>query len=566
MLTQLRIAGLGVIDEAVFEPGAGLSVVTGETGAGKTMVISGLGLLLGGRADSAMVRSGEPRALVEGRFTQVQQVEPALAAVGADLDDGELLCSRQVTSSGRSRAYICGIQTTLAQLGEITGTLATIHGQSGQLRLAHPDRQREILDRAAGEEMSDALVGYRAAYQQWERAKREHRELVAHARDRAQEADLLSFGIKEIERLAPEPGEDAALSAEARRLQATDDLLTLAGRAGQLVNGPQEPDFEHLGALDQIGVARKAVEEIAETDQGAARLAELARDAQSVVADLGAEISSYLDSLEADPMRLEAVMARRAELAGLLHKYGATIDEVLAWAERGRQRLDEVGGTDERIAELAALIAGLEDQLVDRAAALTCLRSRAAERLMSTVRKELVALAMPHARLLVELTRLDRPGPWGAESVQLMFSANPGQEPAPLTKVASGGELSRVRLALEVSLAADDPGQVFIFDEVDAGVGGAVALEVGKRLARLAEHSQVIAVTHLAQVAAFADSHWVVAKASDGQVTSSTVRLLNDWQRQAELARMMGGSASSDSGLAHARELLALAHPGSSFD
>lgn len=556
MLVELRISNLGVIADATVEPSAGMTVVTGETGAGKTMIVSGIGLLLGERADAGVVRHGAERAIVEGRFTSAGVIADALDELGAELDDNELLVARQVSRQGRSRAFVGGVQAPVSRLAALTGELATIHGQSEQIRLGSPERQREVLDRSGGTLVADLLTRYRLAYRRRDELRAERDDLVRNSQERAREAHLVQFGLDEIARCGPQPGEDAELAAEASRLQAIDDLRMLAQRASHALSGSDEGDLDDPGAVGLVGIARHTLAEIARLDDQAAELASTARLLSGQVNELAADVASYFCDLDADPLRLETITGRRAELAVLTKKYGSTIDEVLAWAVGAEARLGALVGGDLRIADLEALIAGLDAQLEELGAELTALREQAAARLASQVQDELAALAMPHARLRFQLRPLSTPGPHGREQVSLLFSANPGAPAAPLAKVASGGELSRVRLALEVVLASDDPGHVFIFDEVDAGVSGSVAVEVGRRLARLAQHSQVIVVTHLAQVAAFASAHWVVSKSSHGQVTTSDVRRLSDAEREAELARMMGGLADSDSGLAHARDLL----------
>lgn len=562
MLVELRISNLGVIADVTIEPASGMTVVTGETGAGKTMVVSGIGLLLGVRADAGIVRHGADRAIVEGRFTDLDQVSGILAEIGAELDADELLVARQVSAQGRSRAFVGGTQTPISRLTSVTGELATIHGQSEQIRLGSPDRQREVLDRSGGPELAAVLADYQDTYRKGERLRAERDDLARNAQERARQADLLRFGLEEISAVDPQPGEDTALAAEANRLQAMDDLRMLAARASHALSGSDEGDPDDPGAVGLVGIARHALTGIARLDGQAAELATAARLLAGQVNELAADVASYLTDLDADPLRLEAVTARRADLAALTRKYGSDVDEVLAWAADAATRLGRLSGGDQRLAELGDEIAALDAHLTEVGGRLSELREQAADRLGGQVQTELAALAMPHARLRFDLRPLPAPGPHGLEQVQLLFAANPGSTPAPLAKVASGGELSRVRLALEVVLASADPGHVFIFDEVDAGVGGAVAVEVGRRLARLAEHSQVIVVTHLAQVAAFASAHWVVSKSSRGEVTTSDVRRLTDDEREAELSRMMGGLADSDSGVAHARDLLELARSG----
>ncbi len=559
MLVELRISNLGVIAEATIEPTAGMTAITGETGAGKTMLVSSLSLLLGGRADSSMVRRGSDRMIIEGRFNDLSLVTDTLEAIGAEIEADELLVARQLSERGRSRAFIGGVQAPISKLAEVTSELATIHGQSEQIRLGDPDRQREVLDHAGGPELLDLVNQYRRAYRHRDQLRAECDDLVHHAQERAREADLLQFGLDEIVAVNPQPGEDTALGLEASRLQAIDDLRMLAEHANHALSGSSEGDPDDPGAVGMIGIARRQLTDIARLDEQAAELAGTARILAGQMNELAADVASYLADLDADPLRLEAITARRAQLKGLTRKYGSTIDDVLAWAQDATARLDGLSQGDQRVEELEGLIAELESKLFEIGGQITVLRGAAAARLAAAVQEELAALAMPHARLGFKLQPLRKPGPDGLEHVQLLFSANAGAVPGPLAKVASGGELSRVRLALEVVLAAADPGHVFVFDEVDAGIGGTIAIEVGRRLARLAEYSQVIVVTHLAQVAAFASAHFVVSKSSDGQVTTSDLRQVTGPDREVELARMMGGLDDSTSGLAHARDLLELA-------
>jgi DNA repair protein RecN (Recombination protein N) len=555
MLAELRIADLGVISEATLDLHPGLTVVTGETGAGKTMVVTGLGLLLGGRADPKAVRRGAERARIEGRFTvaDAELLAPAVAA-GAELEDGELLVARHITAAGRSRAYLGGAQVPAPVCAAVTEPLITIHGQSEQTRLGTADRQRGLLDRFAGDAVAPVLTRYRAGYAERRSAAAELEQLRSAAQARAREVDLLRYGLSEIEQIDPQPGEDVALAAEARRLQSADDLrLTAAAALASVAGG----DDEAGGALSEVAAARKALQTGTddETLAGiAARLAELGYG----LADVAADLAGYLGDLEAEPGRLEQIAERRAALAGLTRKYGTSVDEVLAWGADAAVRLAELEAGDDRVEVLAARVAELDEALAELADELTRARQAAADGFARAVVAELVPLAMPHARLVFTVTPADL-GPSGADQVELLFSANPGSEPGSLAKVASGGELSRIRLALEVVLAAERTSQTFVFDEVDAGVGGRVATEIGRRLGQLARNNQVVVVTHLAQVAAFADRHYVVVKSDDGQVTTSGVSLVTDGQRAAELARMMAGLDATESALAHAGELVELA-------
>jgi DNA repair protein RecN (Recombination protein N) len=554
MLAELRIADLGVIGDATIEPGPGFTAVTGETGAGKTMIVTGLALLAGAKADPRLVRSGASRALVEGRWqVAAGQTEP-LGELGAETEDGEVLVSRHL-GANRSRMVVGGAQVPLATGAALVGEWVTVHGQSEQLRLGTPERQLEVLDRYAGPALAAELETYRADYAARRAAAGELTELTTQSQARARELDLLRFGLDEIAAVDPQPGEDRALAAEAVRLQAVDDLRQ-AAQAALVALAGDENAYDIPDALSLAGAARKALAPAVEKDAELAPIAEELAGAVAGLADVASTLASYATNLDADPLRLEWIAGRRADLSHLTRKYGDTVDDVLAWAADAVGRVTRLDAGEDRIEELRTTIAGLDERLRSAAERITALRQVAAGELARLVAAELTALAMPKARLAFELTPSEL-GPNGADQVSLLFSANPGSAPGPLGKVASGGELSRVRLALEVVLATEASGETFVFDEVDAGVGGAVALEIGRRLARLAERCQVIVVTHLAQVAAFADRHYVVAKSDDGSVTTSGVRLVTHDERLETLARMMGGLESSDSSLAHARELLA---------
>jgi DNA repair protein RecN len=558
MLTELRLNSLGVVAEAVLPLGPGLTALTGETGAGKTMIVAGLGLLLGARADASLVRNGQDRALVQGRWEVGEIMVKAVEALGGDLDDGvELATLRQVSSQGRSRATVGGAQVPVSTLAGLLAELATIHGQSEQVRLSSPERQRELLDAFAA---PAALEDYRRDFAEHRRITEELARLEAEAMNRAREIDVLRFGLEEIAAVNPQEGEDEALAAEAVRLADADDLKALAMTARGALSGPEE-DLDTPSVLGLVGVARKALETLSERDPGATELARRITETNYLLTDLAQDVAGYAADLVADPLRQEAVADRRGQLATLTRKYGNDVAEVLEWAERATGRLAELDGADDRIEELRKRAAVLDEALDSAAARISRARKEAAGRLAKLASAELTALAMPHARLEFAVTKAPR-GPHGADRIELVFTANPGSVPGPLGKIASGGELSRVRLALEVVLAGQSPGHTFVFDEVDAGVGGAVGLEIGRRLKRLAADGQVIVVTHLAQVAAFADQHFVIAKSSDGQVTTSDVTPLGEEERAAELARMMSGSGESDAGLRHAKELLTIARTG----
>jgi DNA repair protein RecN (Recombination protein N) len=556
MITELRIADLGVINDATISLHPGLTVVTGETGAGKTMIVTGLGLLLGGRTDPRSVRRGSERARVEGRFKidnaeLLQQVVEA----GGELDDDELIVARHVTATGRSRAYLGGAQVPANVCAELTATVVKIHGQAEQERLTEADRQRQLLDRLAGAAVLEPLDQYSVLWAEEHAAWAELVQLRNEAQSRAREIDLLKFGLEEIERIGPAPGEDIALAAEAIRLQSADDLRDSAQSAVLALAGAED---EAGGALALLYAARKAFDSAVSRDPDASQLGDRLAEASYLLTDLTADLARYLDALESQPGRLEQIAERRAQLNTLTRKYGTTCDEVLQWAAESAVRLTQLEQSDERITALEARVEELKSELTFLAAEMSTARRAAAMRFRELVLPELAALAMPHARLNFDVSSADL-GPSGADRVDLVFAANPGSELRTLGRVASGGELSRVRLALEVVLAADQEAVTLVFDEVDAGVGGKVAVEVGRRLARLSQHTQVIVVTHLAQVAAFADRHYVVVKAEDGQVTTSGVVQVADEDRAAELARMMAGLDTTESALAHAGELVSLA-------
>ncbi len=560
MIEELRIADLGVIEEAALDLAPGLTVVTGETGAGKTMIVSGLQLLLGERADAKTVRAQADRARVEGRFLLDDhpvsvEVRRQVSDVGGVLDDDELLVTRQLTSAGRSRAFLGGAQVPAGRCADVISALVTIHGQSDQIRLSDRSRQREMLDRYAGSDHLALLASYAELYRSHRDAVAELSRLQAEAQERDREIELLRFGLDEIAGVAPGPGEDTDLAAETARLQSTDDLAGAARDATAALAGA---DDEAGGALSGLAAARSAVDRLVDIDPSAKPLADRVAEAGYLVTELTGDLARYLDDLEVEPGRLEQIAERRYQLAGLTRRYGANCDEVLAWAEKSAARLGVLESADDRIAELGTHIVELAGRLETMAGELRSGRRTAAERIGAQVGPELTALALPHARLAFELTAVE-PGPDGADQVELVFSANPGGALRPLGRAASGGELSRVRLALEVVLADGQNSATLVFDEVDAGVGGQVAVEVGRRLAALARHQQVIVVTHLAQVAAFADRHFVVHKSDDGHVTTSGVRRLADEDRTTELARMMAGLDATEVALAHAGELLELA-------
>ncbi|NUO91228.1 MAG: DNA repair protein RecN [Dermatophilaceae bacterium] len=573
----MRIRGVGVIDDAVLELSPGLNVLTGETGAGKTMVVSGLGLLLGERADSGLVRTGSDSALVEG-VVQLPPEHPALARAdeaGADHDDGELVIARTIAAAGRSRAHVGGRTAPVSVLADLGQLLVAVHGQADQWRLKQGDAHRAVLDDFGGEQVAALRDRVAELHDRWRASAREHERLVSEARDRAREIDSLTASLEEIESVDPHPGEDAALRAEDARLAHADTLRLAAAQALADLSGDEYVAEPAPNVRDLMGSARAALAPATTHDEALSGFDTRLHELGTLVTDLSADLTAYLDDVELDPERLGFVQERRAALGVLTRKYGETVDEVLEWSGRAAARLDELVTADDRVGRLGAEVAELEQTVVTAALALSHARSQAGADFGGRVSEELAHLAMGKAVVQVDVRRRTDPdgvalpdgervrlSRHGIDDVEILLAANPGAAPRSVAKAASGGELSRVMLALEVvgsrSAAADGAGgpPTFVFDEVDAGVGGRAALDVGARLAALAEHAQVIVVTHLAQVAAFADRHLVVHKADDGRITSSSVSAVEGDARLRELSRMMGGDPDSEAGLAHARDLL----------
>ncbi|MEU2312872.1 DNA repair protein RecN [Streptomyces albidoflavus] len=576
VLEEMRIRSLGVIDDAVVELSPGFTAVTGETGAGKTMVVTSLGLLLGGRADAALVRIGAKSAVVEGRLALPPDAPVLTRAeeAGAELDDGTLLISRTVSAEGRSRAHLGGRSVPVGLLAELADELVAVHGQTDQQGLLKPGRQRQALDRYAGEAVSVPLAAYGEAYRRLRTVVAELDEITTRARERAQEADLLRFGLEEISAVEPLAGEDAELAAEAERLGHAEALAAAAATGHTALAGNPE-DLESADASTLVSGAQRALEAVRSHDPRLAALADRLGEVAILLGDVAGELAGYADDLDADPLRLAAVEERRAALTQLTRKYGEDIDAVLAWAEQSAARLAELDNDDDRITELTAERDAVRAELGALAQRLTQARRESAQRFAEDVTTELASLAMPHARVSFDIRdtevapdgdgievdgRFLAYGPTGVDEVELLLAPHPGAPPRPIAKGASGGELSRVMLAVEVVFAGSDPVPTYLFDEVDAGVGGKAAVEVGRRLARLARSAQVVVVTHLPQVAAFADRQLLVEKTNDGSVTRSGVKVLEGEERVRELSRMLAGQEDSESARAHAEELLAAAH------
>lgn len=575
MIEEIRIRDLGVIGEAVLEPVPGFTAITGETGAGKTMLLSAVDLLLGGKADPALVRNGAERSQVEGRFYDVGEVATQRALdAGADLEDGALILGRTIVSAGRSRAFLGGRSVPSSVLAEVGNHLVTVHGQADQARLRSAARQREVVDEFAGPAHAVVLAQLRQAHALVRKAEDALNASQANARTRRLEVLSLTTALEEIDAVEPQPGEDIALREEADRLDNTEALRSSAEQARANLTGSEGG---MLGAVGLLEAASRELGKALEVDPSVSEVAAQLAEAALTVAALDSEVGRYLGSLEADPTRLDRVHARRAVLGTLARTYGVpwaertdldppagSVDAVITWAAAARARLDELTGPGQDTESLTRHLAEVTRQRDALAAEVTRARTTAAEALAAAVTSELAGLAMASSVIHVELTPIP-PTSHGAEDVAILLTPHPGAPARPLGQGASGGELSRVMLALEVSLAAargDAAGGTFIFDEVDAGIGGRTASQVGARLAALSRTAQVIVVTHLAQVAAYADRQIVVAKGMGDGLTLTQVRTVEDDEREQELARMLSGE-TSDTAIRHAADLLVRAERGS---
>ncbi|OFQ45730.1 DNA repair protein RecN [Corynebacterium sp. HMSC076D02] len=541
MLVDITIEDLGVIERSAAEFAEGLTVLTGETGAGKTMVVTGLRLLAGGRADASRVRDGAQKAAVEGRFaTGRAAAAEVVESVGGVADEnGEYIASRTVSAAGRSRAYLGGRAVPAATLGDFSSHVLTVHGQNDQLRLLAPEQQLAAVDRSEPA-VAKVRETYTEAFRTWRDLAKDYKRRTESRRELAQEVDRLQFAINEIGEVAPEPGEDTELVTLIQRLQDVDTLREAAATALSAVDGDDSfGEAEAASAL--LGRASTAL--VGSSDKELAALGERLSDITSQVSDIAAELGTYLESLPADPNLLEESLRRQQDLKQLTRKYAADIDGVLAWRDAAAEKLDSMDTSAEVLEELKAKVMEAEKQMVAKASALTKARKKAAKNLSMQVTEEIHGLAMPNSALNVEI-REAKYSKTGADEVEFQLNGKP------LAGAASGGELSRVMLALEVVLA-DGDGATMVFDEVDAGVGGRAAVEIGRRLARLATSNQVIVVTHLPQVAAYADSHLHVSK----EKFTSGVSDLSASERVEELARMLAGLDDTETGRAHAQEL-----------
>ena len=572
-LVELSIDGVGVIDRAAWEWGPGLTVITGETGSGKTMVLTGLSLVLGGPSDSGLVRAGHAAAVVEGRFmADDPQVAGIVAEAGGELDeDGSVVLSRSVAAAGRSRAHLGGRTVPAATLAALGARLVAVHGQDDQHRLLKPAQQRAALDRFGGPAVDAARDSYRDAYDELVETMHRRDDVVRHAGQRRREAEELREAMEAIDKVRPARDEESSLRSEAARLAHIDEIVRAVAAAHEALAA------DDSSASSAIGSSTASLARGAERDPDLADMAARSERLGAEVVELAADMTRYLDALDADPGRVDQVEERRAVLGDLrrrLERSGLWPDRACdpaAWREAAAARLDELGDDEGLVAALDARVADLLVQVAGLAGDLSMARLEAAGRLATSVSEELAALAMGSTRLEVAVRHraagsaevdltiegatysADR---HGIDDIEFLLVTRDAPEGRPLARSASGGERSRVMLALEVVFAGQDPVPTFVFDEVDAGVGGKAAIEVGHRLALLARSAQVIVVTHLAQVAAFADHHVVVRP---GTVTAASISYVEGPERVAELARMLGGQEDSATAAAHAEELLGLA-------
>ena len=554
MLEQLRIKNLGVIRDAVLDFSPGFTVLTGETGAGKTMVFRSLALLFGGKSDAGLISTGADQAVVEADVVVPAELHPRLDELGSELDEGLVILSRQVNAGGRSRAFAGGVSVPAGVISELGEELIAVHGQSDQIRLTKGDQQRILLDRFAGQPVAKALSEYRELWDKRKELKNRIDLLSSDAGTRAAELDRLNRILEQVKLLKPQPNEDVELSQEASRLAHSESLYGAAVGAIAGLTGGEVGEVNVAGILAGI---RKLVEHESALDPKLGEFASRIRELEVLVADLAGDLGTYSSAIDASPERLAFVEDRRAALKALAREFGE-VNDLLAWVTANEPRQAELAGGDEVIAQLTEQLSRINAEIKTAAAKLTKARTKAASDFAKAVSQELEGLAMAGARVEFVITEA-KLGPHGGDDIALGLSSRPGAPLIAVAKGASGGELSRIMLAVEVVLAQADPIETFVFDEVDAGVGGAAAVEVGKRLAQLAKTSQVIVVTHLPQVAAFADKHLVISRLDGDEFHKSAVSEVADNERVTELSRMLAGLSESEAGVKLAEELLNLA-------
>jgi DNA repair protein RecN (Recombination protein N) len=560
-LAQLTIKSLGVIESAELEFGSGLTVLTGETGAGKTMVLTALGLVLGGKADSDFVRTGSERLNVSARFSVNDQVAELVDEMGGEIEDGELILSRTVTSAGKSRAIVGAAAATNSQLSEFGVHLVEVHAQSSTARLSKSSVQRELLDRHAGEGLP--IDSYQLLLKEYKALQRRIVDLRSQLQERDAELEAIATFLADFKKVSPVEGELEAIDNEISKLGSVEEINADLSLALAILSD------DDASVVSLLGQARRALEGLKEKDAALDPILENFIDAHYAITESTGELARYLASLEADPARFEFLQERKASINSLIKRYGKGSDKAQALAgliEDGLSaatRTADLQGGDARLIELEKELEEVFASLRDGAEKIHTVRTKVAAKLSKSVTTELAALSMPTASFEVRVESGDASAiasytEFGIDEVQFLFCSHPGANPLPITKAASGGELSRIMLAIEVVLAANSDVGTYIFDEVDAGVGGKAAVEVGRRLAALAKGAQVIVVTHLAQVAVWADSHLVISKDQSGSYSQSSVAKVEGAQREREVARLLSGQEDSRSAQEHAAELLAM--------
>jgi DNA repair protein RecN (Recombination protein N) len=556
MIKEIYIRDLGVIREARLSFSSGLNVLSGETGAGKTMVLTALALLLGGRADSSAVRAGSSALLVEGRWFPVSEdVASRITEAGSALDEGDLLVNRSVSTEGKSRAAVGGVSIPVGLLAELGEQLVVVHGQADQLRLKTPAAQREALDSFAS--LDELLSRYGNNYQSWQSAKKNLNEVLTNKEANAREVASLLEDLKAIEAVSPREGEDIELRDLAARMANLEALRSAAATAHEALSS----ESDQLDVQTLLASARRSLDSQRAVDTALEAIAEKLQEATFQVSEVAIQLSSYAASLEADSeLSFDQVQRRLSEINGLMRRFGASLDDVFAHSLFASSRVLELDDSEERIDSLRQQVEAEREAAEELANQLTARRVESAKSLAAEVNLELAGLAMAGSELVVEVSAAEDLGPFGRDQVSILLRSYAAAEPRPIAKSASGGELSRIMLAIEVVLAKGSTTPTFIFDEVDAGVGGAAAIEVGRRLARLSKQAQVIVITHLAQVAAFADNHQRVLKTQNGDITESDVTSLSGADREAELARMLSGLSDSTLARQHAAELMSMAN------
>ena len=548
MITELRVRDLATIADVTLQLGPGLNVLTGETGAGKSMLVDALALLLGERAASGSVRPGAAKTIVEGAFEGVDKAaRQRIETLGLDLDEGRLIVRREVSAEGRSRAWVNGSPTTAAVLGQLGALLVDLHGQHETQSLLHPEAQRDILDAFAHAEGERAAVA--EAHTTLHRLRTEEASLSSRRDEVRRRADYLRHVVSEIDGAGLKPGEDETLQVEGRRLNQAGTLAANAQRIADALEG------EGGNALGAVTVADRALAALEKVDPAVAGWREMLDAAYANLAELSRLAAAYAEEVQEDPERLAEVERRRDQLSRLTQKYGATVEAVLAARDESAAELDLLDTADVDLRALAARGAAAEGASRAAAGALSERRRESADRLARGVNRLLPQLGLPGGKVAVELVPLPEPASHGQESVQLTVRLNVGLDAKPLARVASGGELSRLMLALKVVLVRHDAIATLVFDEVDQGIGGEVGVQVGGALAEVAERHQVLVITHLPQIAARADRHLVVSKEARGGIATSDVQVIHGEDRVGEIARMLG-DGEGEAARRHAQALL----------